>query len=87
MPQITTRQVKTRATHECFGCLKEFPEGTQMVASTNVSDNCIYTIYYCLKCDQIMNEHNNEMLDGDDCFYEGCVKEWEREQEIDKERR
>lgn len=49
---IGRKIVKTRKPHVCFGCGREFPEGTEMERSCVVDDK-LWTSYLCTTCQKI----------------------------------
>lgn len=49
---IRRKVVKTRNPHVCFGCRREFPEGTKMERSC-VVDGDLWTTYLCATCQKL----------------------------------
>ncbi len=47
---LWTKMVKTRKSHRCWGCGKEFPPGTQLECATEVEGGHIMSIYWCDTC-------------------------------------
>ena len=74
--ELRVKEVKTRKTRRCFGCLEIFPPDTKMMMRTNVGDGRIYDIYICEDCKDFMTENDDLCLDPwEDCYHEGCVRE------------
>lgn len=53
---ISSKMVLTRKNRECFTCCRDFPKGSKMLASTNVDEGQIYTLYVCETCDALYTE-------------------------------
>lgn len=69
MEILSDKMVKTRKPHQCFGCGRTRPKGTNMHCQVNAGDDGIYTVYNCDVCWSIMSKY------GDD---EGMIDDWER---------
>lgn len=54
--------VKTRKKHQCWGCGKTYPEGSEMksVTGTNDNEDAIGTWYFCMPCDDYMTNKADE---------------------------
>ena len=63
---ISSKIVKTRKPHFCFGCAREFPKETKMQYNT-VKDDEIFNTYICSTCLEVMNnmEYGDEFCYGD----------------------
>ena len=63
---ISSKKVKTRKPHYCFGCARKFPAGTKMQYNTVVDDN-IFNTYICQTCLEVMDnmEYGDEFCYGD----------------------
>lgn len=53
---IGARVVTTRKKHRCFGCDREFPEGSKMERSCLINDAMMSTCYLCETCLLLMQE-------------------------------
>lgn len=53
---IGARFVTTRKKHRCFGCAREFPEGSKMERSCLINDGMMSTCYLCETCLLLMQE-------------------------------
>jgi len=53
--QLTLKTVKTRKPHNCWGCTKEYPAGTEMTYSVAVDQGEFSAAYWCEDCTEIMN--------------------------------
>lgn len=54
---ISTKYVKTRKPHICFGCGREFPKGTEM-RKDFVVDTTAWSCYLCETCEKITYKMN-----------------------------
>lgn len=54
MDQLTLKTVKTRKPHNCWGCAKEYPAGTEMKYSVAVDQGEFSAAYWCEDCEIIM---------------------------------
>ncbi len=75
MSYISSKRVKTRKEHYCFGCGKVFPKGTEMESHTDADGGSIYTTYLCDKCIEYL-ERNKDI--DEFCF--GELKDLEDEE-------
>ena len=50
MDQLTNKQVKTRKPHNCWGCAREYPAGTEMQLVESVDQGEFYRAYWCKEC-------------------------------------
>ena len=66
---ISTKVVKTRKPHVCFGCGREFPAGTEM-RKDFVVDVKAFSCYLCETCEKITYK-----MDYDDEFGYGELRE------------
>jgi hypothetical protein len=68
MENISEKYVKTRKEHQCIGCLRIFPKGSELRASVNTDEGRIYTVYICNDCDEHVLKNEEWYRDG---FMEG----------------
>ena len=77
---ISTKTVKTRKEHYCFGCQRDFPAGTEMSRTTCVDMGRIFSTYECDVCQEVvMGWDDSDRYDGyceGDVRY-GCEETWE----------
>ena len=52
---ISSKRVKTRKPHNCWGCTEMFTMGTYMERNTSVDGGQIGTCYFCDSCVAILN--------------------------------
>ena len=64
MDQLTLKVVKIRKPHNCWGCTKEFPIGTEMTNSVTVDQGEFSSTYWCEECVEIMNDLEDWNDDG-----------------------
>jgi hypothetical protein len=64
------RMVKTRKSHRCFGCRKEFPKGRRILYNKGLFDGKFFSGYLCSPCDKV--RHNGDYRDG---YSEGELRE------------
>jgi len=50
MRVISFKKVKTRKSHQCWGCTKEIPIGIEVDRTINIDGNSIGTAYWCPQC-------------------------------------
>ena len=87
MDQLTLKTVKTRKPHNCWGCAKEFPAGTEMTYSVSVDQREFSSCYWCKDCEEILN--SMEPWEYEDGFAYGELIEYAMETGligIDKEK-
>ena len=65
MKQISAKTVKIRKPHHCWGCTKEFPVGTELLAVTSEDGGKLSTVYWCITCDGWLLNHRNEWSEAD----------------------
>ena len=69
MDQLTLKVVTIRKPHNCWGCTKEFPIGTEMTISVVVDQGEFSSSYWCEECNEIMNNlddwNDDEFLFGE----------------------
>jgi len=75
MKVLSYKIVKTRKQHQCFSCLRYFPEKTEMTSCTFIADGSIWTKYQCEDCHELFDEDGGLFKDEDGGFVEGCVNE------------
>jgi hypothetical protein len=66
---LSDRNVVTRKSHMCFGCLRTFPKGMKMHYQTNIYDGSFCAIYSCPTCDALMKY----LEPSDEGYEEGFV--------------
>lgn len=74
---LTSKLVKTRKEHRCFGCSRKFSAGTMMQRDTVVDDR-MFTCHLCETCVKVVRERPY----GDE-FYEGQLRDRALELEAD----
>lgn len=80
MTCLKDKNVKTRKTHTCFGCLRKFPAGTAMNYIVSVWEGEFSAEYWCMTCrDFIGTMSHGDLEDG---FMPGEVKELIEEKHI-----
>ena len=47
---LRCKKVKTRTVHNCFGCLREIPKGSEAESWSAVDGSSVYSGYNCLDC-------------------------------------
>lgn len=57
MSIISSKTVKTRKEHTCFGCRRKMPKGSKLERITSVDGGDISTNYWCNVCQSYWNEH------------------------------
>jgi len=68
-------KVRTLKPHKCWGCLSEFPAGTEMHRVVSKSGEII-TTYWCSPCQDFIDEAcKRDRYLADDGFERGYVKE------------
>jgi len=50
METLQHKKVKTRKIHSCYGCAREFPEGTLMYYHVQVDGGDLLSSYWCDIC-------------------------------------
>lgn len=50
MANISSKQVKTRAPHKCWGCGKSLPCGAKVERQTEADGGKIWSVYWCDDC-------------------------------------
>lgn len=59
---ISVKQVKTRKPHQCWGCAKTFPVGSDLWCCVNKED-VIVRSYWCQDCQEFV-ENDSDFQDG-----------------------
>lgn len=77
MTQLTLKTVKTRKSHKCWGCVKEYPSGTEMTYSVAVDQGYFSTAYWCKECEEILDKL--EHWETEEGFAFGELKEYAEE--------
>ena len=64
---LSSKIVKTRTAHNCFGCAREFPIGTKMLKEGVLDSNKVFSCYLCETCQTIVGNmrYNDEFGYGD----------------------
>lgn len=76
MGTMSTKRVRTRKPHRCWGCARQVPVGTDIECYTSASEGSITSTYWCDRCIGFYDEHclpGEEIMDGDlrDYYPEG----------------
>lgn len=76
-------EIKTRKSHECFGCGLIYAPGTKMVYSACADEGTIRNYYWCKTCQEYIARH----IDRGEDIYEGSLldNDPERWQSISQE--
>jgi len=66
---IEQKKVVTKKEHQCLGCLRKYPLGTEMQSTTAVDDN-LYHYHLCQECLDFLDtlpmfERNEDFCEGD----------------------
>ena len=56
MDIISSKTVKTRKPHKCWGCCKEYPAGTKMEVVVSVDGGRIASVYWCDECKRLSTQ-------------------------------
>jgi hypothetical protein len=80
MELVRDGMVKTRALHQCWGCVDDIPIGSTVYASVGVDCGAISTAYWCGKCKEFLD--NLESWEREDGFAMGELNELMREKEL-----
>lgn len=59
---LSSRSVKTRTAHICFGCAREFPARAEMQREGIADNNTVFTAYLCKSCCVVQD--NSDYGDG-----------------------
>lgn len=62
---LSTKKVKTRKPHVCFGCGRKFQEGTDMHKYFIVDDDGAWGSYLCRTCEEIYQNNGFTFGFGD----------------------
>jgi len=52
---------KTRKKHECWGCGKKQPKGSEMVNTTFSYDDRLVSVYHCTECKSFLIAYNKNI--------------------------
>jgi len=55
---LKSKTVRTRKSHQCFSCLRNFPPGTKMNYWVGLYEDDFCASYSCMTCVEIMNSTN-----------------------------
>lgn len=53
---LTDKNVRTRKSHQCFGCGHVYEAKTEMRYTTSVDGGDISSAYWCKTCDEVIKE-------------------------------
>ena len=71
-------EVKTRKSHKCWGCGKEYPAGSQMISAAYADEGTVSGGYWCETCQEYMRRYFES---GDECgkgeIYANDPKTWD----------
>lgn len=70
------RQVITRKSHECFGCLETINKGETAILISATEDNRYRSLYFHEECNRAMMK--NKIHQQEKGIYYGCVSEKQR---------
>ncbi len=79
METLSQKLVTTRKPHQCWGCEKVFPAGTKLSCVTTADGGEFNTVYWCARCQEVLQEHGEDIDRYDDGLLLGEVAEYERE--------
>lgn len=65
---ISSKIVKIRVPHRCWGCAIKFEKGDKMEVVTYVDDGRISSYYWCEICSEFWKKHLQDYCDG---IYQG----------------
>ncbi len=66
---LSSKMVKTRKPHRCFGCTRQVPVGTHILRVVSVDQGEASSAYWCSVCDRAVS--NELAAGGEACFMEG----------------
>jgi len=79
MTILTSKTVKARKPHHCYGCAREMPAGTTMQVCSGFDEGHAFRDYWCPVCDEYCKLHitcnDDEISYGD--VRNGSRREWE----------
>lgn len=63
---LTDKVVKTRKSHQCFGCGKIYEKGSKMRYNTYAFEGTVDSSYWCETCDYIISNYYDywDLQDG-----------------------
>lgn len=79
MNTVSVKKVKIRKAHNCWGCARSFPAGTEMEVQTQ-AEHTIYSTYWCDCCIEYMGQ--DQSLYDDGIEYGGLLNNPEYEQRL-----
>ncbi len=83
MTQLSLKTVKIRKPHKCWGCIKEFSIGTEMIYNVSVDQGEFSSTYWCVECNEFLS--TLESWQTEDGFFFGDLLNFEEyEQESRK---
>ena len=76
MEIVAEKKVKTRKSHNCWGCMGEIPPGTEIQTVTSKDGGVIATVYWGDRCQSFMDTLDS--YDRQDGFAYGELSEDDR---------
>ncbi len=67
---LSSKVVKTRKPHKCWGCVRVIPIGTEVLRVVSI-DMGISSAYWCADCEKVIDERH----DGEACYSQGDLRE------------
>jgi len=65
MDILLSKIVKTRKTHNCWGCMRKFDKGEEMLLVTGVDGGFINSVHWCKVCQEFSDTlPNDEISEG-----------------------
>jgi len=74
------KRVKTRKSHQCRGCLRKYPIGSELISVTEVFEGVLQSYYLCYFCKDWL-DRNPGYFDDED-WAAGEIGEMRREEEL-----
>jgi hypothetical protein len=75
MDVLSSKKVKTRKEHRCWGCMRKFPAGVEMQATTCADQGTVSTAYWCDDCSEFLD--TLPMWEKEDWFGYGDLLNYE----------
>lgn len=76
MSHVSSKQVKTRSRHVCWGCGKTYPIGTMMERQTEADGGQVWSVYWCDICMDYMTSMP-DWVEGDGIDFGGLMEDEE----------
>lgn len=70
------KTVETRKEHNCLGCERTYPAGSQMDYVSGVWEGDFFGYYLCKPCDTLINDNHDLRDHLQDGFSSGAVKDY-----------